>query len=195
MGREARIERKTKETEISVRLNIDGQGNYDVSTGIPFFDHMLELFSKHGLFDLTLKAKGDLKVDIHHTVEDVGLALGAAIKQALGKKEKIERYGSIVAPMDEALATVVVDISGRPFLSYSVRLPKKKFDKFDTEALKEFFKAFSDAAGITVHITLLSGENTHHMIEAIFKSFALALSKAIQINPRKTGVPSTKGEL
>jgi len=195
LKRTAEVKRKTREVSIELSLNIDGKGKYNIETGIPFFNHMLELFSKHGLFDLTLTAKGDVAVDIHHTVEDVGLALGSAFKQALGKKERIERYGSIVAPMDEALSSVVIDVSGRPYLSYNVNLPKKKFDRFDTEAVKEFFRAFSDSSGITIHVSLLGGENTHHMIESIFKAFALALAKAIQINPRKIGIPSTKGKL
>jgi imidazoleglycerol-phosphate dehydratase len=195
MKRTSKIERKTRETSISVSLNIDGTGKYKIDTGIPFFNHMLELFAKHGLFDIDLKAKGDVEVDYHHTVEDVGICLGEAFKQALGKKERIERYGSIIAPMDEALSTVVIDISGRPHLSYNVKLPKKKFEDFDTEVVKEFFKAFVQNAGITLHITLLSGENTHHMIESMFKGFAVALSKATAIHPRKRGVSSTKGQL
>jgi len=193
--RSAKISRKTKETAISLSLSIDGVGKSSISTGIPFFDHMLSLFSKHGLFDLSLKAKGDIDVDYHHTVEDAGIALGEAFKKALGNKERIERYGDAKVPMDESLAEVALDISGRPHLEYNVEITKKKFIDFDTEVVKEFFEAFVLNAGMTVHINLIRGKNMHHIIESIFKAFGVALSKACAISPRKRGVPSTKGVL
>jgi imidazoleglycerol-phosphate dehydratase len=193
--RTAKFSRKTKETSITLSVGIDGSGKHSISTGIPFFDHMLSLFSKHGVFDLTLKAKGDIKVDYHHTVEDVGISLGEAFKKALGKKEKIERYGDAKVPMDEALSEVVIDISGRPHLTYNVDITKKKFIDFDTEVVKEFFEAFVLHAGMTIHINLIRGKNMHHIIESIFKAFGVALSKACVVSPRKKGVPSTKGVL
>lgn len=193
--RTSKIVRKTKETSINLSLNIDGAGKSAIDTGIPFFDHMLELFSKHGLFDLKLKAKGDIKVDLHHTVEDIGICLGKAFQEALGKKIGIERYGSAKVPMDEALSEVVIDISGRPHLTYNVKYPRKRFALFDTEVLEEFFEAFIVNADITMHVNLIRGKNTHHIIESIFKAFGVALSKACAISPRKKGVPSTKGIL
>lgn len=194
-SRTAKYSRKTKETKIALSLNIDGSGKSSISTGIPFFDHMLSLFAKHGVFDLSLKAKGDIKVDYHHTVEDVGISLGEAFKKALGKKEKIERYGDAKVPMDEALSEVVIDISGRPHLTYNVDITKKKFIDFDTEVVKEFFEAFVLHGGMTIHINLIRGKNMHHIIESIFKAFGVALSKACAISSRKKGVPSTKGIL
>jgi imidazoleglycerol-phosphate dehydratase len=193
--RTASIKRKTSETNIDLKLNVNGSGKSSVRTGVPFFDHMLALFSKHGVFDITLKAKGDVEVDYHHTVEDVGICLGQAFKKALGKKEKIERYGDAKVPMDEALAEVVIDISGRPHLTYNVDITKKKFVDFDTEVVKEFFEAFVLHAGMTIHINLIRGKNMHHIIESIFKAFGVALSKACSISSRKKGVPSTKGVL
>lgn len=195
MKRKASIKRKTGETDIKVDLVIDGKGASKVKTGVPFFDHMLALFSKHGLFDLKLKASGDTDVDYHHTVEDVGICLGEAFKKALGKKERIERYGDAKVPMDEALTEIVIDISGRPHLTYNVEITKKKFIDFDTEVVREFFEAFSLNAGITIHINLIRGRNMHHIIESIFKAFGVALGKACAISPRKSGVPSTKGVL
>jgi imidazoleglycerol-phosphate dehydratase len=189
------IKRKTGETSISLSLNIDGKGKSSVNTGIPFFDHMLTLFAKHGLFDLKLTAKGDIKVDYHHTVEDVGICLGQAFKEALGDKKGIVRYGESKVPMDEALAEVIIDISGRPHLTYNVPFEKTKFIDFDVEVVKEFFEAFVLNAGITVHINMIRDGNMHHIIEAIFKAFAVTLSKACAIDPRKKGVPSTKGVL
>ena len=189
------IKRKTGETSISLSLNIDGKGKSSVNTGIPFFDHMLTLFAKHGLFDLKLTAKGDIKVDYHHTVEDVGICLGQAFKEALGDKKGIVRYGESKVPMDEALAEVIIDISGRPHLTYNVPFEKTKFIDFDVEVVKEFFEAFVLNAGITVHINMIRDGNMHHIIEAIFKAFAVTLSKAYAIDPRKKGVPSTKGVL
>ena len=189
------IKRKTGETNISLSLNIDGKGKSSVKTGIPFFDHMLTLFAKHGMFDLKLAAKGDIKVDYHHTVEDVGICLGQAFKEALGDKKGIVRYGESKVPMDEALAEVIIDISGRPHLTYNVPFEKTKFIDFDVEVVREFFEAFVLNAGITIHINLIRGRNMHHVIEAIFKAFAVTLSKACAIDPRKKGVPSTKGVL
>jgi imidazoleglycerol-phosphate dehydratase len=193
--RTAKNSRSTKETNISVSLNIDGAGKSKISTGIAFLDHMLALSSKHGIFDLTLKAKGDIEVDYHHTVEDIGIVLGEAFKSALGKKERIERYGDAKVPMDEALSEVVIDISGRPHLEYNVDISKKKFIDFDTEVVKEFFEAFVLNAGMTIHINLIRGKNMHHILESIFKAFGVALGKACAISPRKKGVPSTKGVL
>jgi len=193
--RAAKIKRKTSETDISLSLNIDGSGKSTISTGIPFFDHMLKLFSKHGLFDLKLEAKGDIEVDYHHTVEDVGICLGQAFNKALGNKKGITRYSEAKVPMDEALTEAIIDISGRPHLTYKVKFIKTKFIDFDLEVVREFFEAFVMNAGITVHINLLRGRNMHHKIESIFKAFAVALSKACEISPRKKGVPSTKGVL
>jgi len=193
--RKADIKRLTSETKIALSLNIDGRGNSKIKTGIPFFDHMLTLFAKHGLFDLKLSAKGDIDVDYHHTVEDVGICLGQAFKKALGEKAGIVRYGESKVPMDEALAEVIIDISGRPHLTYNVPIKKTKFVDFDVEVVKEFFEAFVLNAGITIHVNLIRGSNMHHIIEAIFKAFAVTLSKACEINPRKKGIPSTKGVL
>jgi imidazoleglycerol-phosphate dehydratase len=193
--RTSTVKRKTGETNISLSLNIDGKGKSAVKTGIPFFDHMLTLFAKHGLFDLKLSAKGDIEVDYHHTVEDIGICLGQAFKEALGDKIGIVRYGESKVPMDEALAEVIIDISGRPHLTYNVPIKKTKFIDFDIEVVKEFFEAFVLNAGITIHVNLIRGNNTHHIIEAIFKAFAVTLSKACEIDPRKKGVPSTKGVL
>lgn len=193
--RSAKILRKTGETNISLSLNIDGKGKSAVKTGIPFFDHMLTLFAKHGIFDLKLAAKGDIDVDYHHTVEDVGICLGQAFKEALGDKAGIVRYGESKVPMDEALTEVIIDISGRPHLTYNVPIAKTKFVDFDVEVVKEFFEAFVLNAGITVHVNLIRGGNMHHIIESIFKAFAVTLSKACEINPKKKGIPSTKGVL
>ncbi|MFH1710172.1 MAG: imidazoleglycerol-phosphate dehydratase HisB [bacterium] len=193
--RKADIKRKTGETSIVISLNIDGRGKSKIKTGIPFFDHMLELFAKHGVFDLNLSAKGDLEVDYHHTVEDIGICLGQALKKALGKKSGIYRYGEAKVPMDESLSEIIIDISGRPHLTYNVAFAKKRFVDFDVEVVKEFFEAFTLNAGVTMHVNLIRGSNMHHIIESIFKAFAVALSKACEISPRKKGVPSTKGIL
>ncbi len=193
--RSAKVLRKTGETNVSLSLNIDGKGKSAVKTGIPFFDHMLTLFAKHGIFDLKLTAKGDIDVDYHHTVEDVGICLGEAFKKALGDKKGIARYGQAKVPMDESLTEAIIDISGRPHLTYNVKFTKTKFIDFDLEVVREFFEAFVMNAGITIHINLLRGRNTHHIIESIFKAFAVTLSKACEINPRKKGIPSTKGIL
>lgn len=205
--RKAKIHRKTKETNLRIELNLDGSGKSQIDYPIPFLGHMLTLFAKHGLFDLKLSARGDLEVDLHHLVEDTGLALGEAFAKALGKKLKIERYGYALVPMDESLAEVkaAVDISGRPHFTFKAKFTKEliyaEIGKervklyLDTEMLREFFESFVYKAGISLHIDLIRGKNTHHKIEAIFKAFGVALSKACQINPRKKGIPSTKGKL
>ncbi|MFC1571130.1 imidazoleglycerol-phosphate dehydratase HisB [Candidatus Margulisiibacteriota bacterium] len=205
--RRAKILRKTKETDIRVELNIDGSGKRKIDYPIPFLAHMFDLFAKHGLFDLKLKAKGDLEIDLHHLVEDTGLVLGEAFKKALGPKKKIERYGHAIIPMDESLSEVkaAIDISGRPHFTFKAKFPKEliyaqiKKERIklylDAEMLKEFFESFVYKAGISLHIDLKRGKNTHHKIESIFKAFGVALSRACQTNPRKKGVPSTKGIL
>jgi len=195
MSRTATIERTTSETDIIVKLNVDGTGESNIDTGVGFFDHMLTLFAKHGLFDLDVSAKGDLQVDGHHTVEDVGICLGQAFKEALGTKAGIARYGFFILPMDEALATVSVDISGRPYLAYNLDMTASKVGGFDTDLTHEFFQAFITNAGITMHVRLQAGTNPHHVIEAVFKAFARAMDVAITIDPRITGVQSTKGML
>lgn len=196
MARQAELERKTKETEVKVSLKLDGKGTYQVTTGIPFFDHMLSLFAKHGLFDLTVEATGDVEVDYHHTVEDVGIVLGQAIKQAVGDKAGIRRYGQATVPMIESLATCVLDLSGRTSLVYQVDVAKEKVGGFDTELVEEFFRALSSEGGVDLHLSLHYGSNMHHIIEALFKSFAKALDSATSIDPRIKGVvPSTKGTL
>jgi imidazoleglycerol-phosphate dehydratase len=194
MARKVKIKRKTRETAITFALDLDGKGSSKISTGIPFFDHMLSLMAMHGLFDLTLQAKGDLEVDFHHTVEDVGIALGRGIKQALGDRVGIRRFGYALVPMDEALSRVVLDISGRPYLGYRVKA-KGKVKDFNLELVEAFFKAVTDHAGITLHIDLLYGTNRHHIVEAIFKGFGRALDAATSLDARRSGVPSTKGKL
>jgi len=195
MSRTASVERKTSETDITIKLNIDGAGASKIDTGVGFFDHMLTLFAKHGLFDLEVNAKGDLEVDGHHTVEDVGICLGQAFDQALGTKEGITRYGFFILPMDEALATVAVDLSGRPFLAYNLDMTSSKVGGFDTDLTHEFFQAFITNAGVSMHVRLQAGTNPHHVIEAVFKAFARAMDKATTLDPRISGVPSTKGVL
>lgn len=194
MTRRAQVERKTTETDIVLSVDLDGTGNAEISTGIPFFDHMLTLMAMHGLFDLTLRAKGDLEVDFHHTVEDVGIALGSGIKQALGEGVGIRRFGEAHIPMDEALSRVVVDISGRPSLGYRVKA-RGRIKDFSTELVEAFFKAVADHAGITLHLDLLYGANLHHIVESIFKGFGRALDAATCLDERRSGVPSTKGKL
>ena len=195
--RSATIDRKTSETAISLKLNLDGEGISQINTGIPFFDHMLTLFARHGLVDLKVEAKGDIDVDYHHTVEDVGLALGAALSQALGDKAGIRRYGSAYVPMDEALARVVVDCSGRPFLAYTIEFPPDTpglgTPPFDPQLAEEFWRAFITAAAITLHVRLVTGRNTHHIVEASFKAVARCLKQAIRVEGG--GIPSTKGTL
>jgi imidazoleglycerol-phosphate dehydratase len=192
----ANVSRRTAETDITLQLKVDGAGVSRVDTGIPFLDHMLTLFAKHGLFDLEVKAKGDVAVDYHHTVEDVGLVLGEAFKTALGDKIGLKRYGFFLLPMDESLARVVLDLGGRPHLVYDVQAPTMYVRDFNLALVKEFFRAFSNSVGANVHIQLLYGEEPHHVVEAVFKCFARALDMATQIEPRAADrLPSTKGTL
>jgi imidazoleglycerol-phosphate dehydratase len=194
--RTASITRKTSETQIEVEINLDGTGVYAVSTGIGFLDHMLEQLSRHSLIDIRLKALGDLHIDQHHTTEDSGIALGTAVAQALGDRRGITRYGHAYAPMDETLTRSAIDISGRPYLVWKVEFSQAKLGEFDTELFREWFHAFADAAGITLHVETLYGRNNHHIIESAFKATARALRTAVQIDPRKAdSVPSTKGSL
>ena len=194
--RTSEITRKTAETDISLTLNLDGKGRADVATGVGFMDHMLTLFASHGGFDLKVTCKGDTAVDDHHSVEDVGISLGLAFKEALGAKEGIARYGNITLPMDEALILCAVDISGRGFLNYKLEIPTEKVGTFDTELVEEFFLAFTRTSGVTLHIKQLDGKNSHHIIEGAFKAFARAMRAAVSIDPRFANtVPSTKGVL
>jgi len=194
--RKARIERKTKETEITVEVNLDGTGVFSIATGVGFFDHMLEQLSKHSCIDITMKAKGDLHIDQHHTVEDCGIALGLAIAKALGDKRGIVRYAHAFLPMDEALTRTALDISGRPYLIWRVVFPAAKIGTMDAELLREFFQALAQNAGITLHIEALYGENAHHIAESCFKGLARALRDAITIDGKMAGeIPSTKGQL
>ena len=194
-GRTASITRKTKETQIELTVNVDGAGRYDVQTGVPFLNHMLELFTRHGFFDLTVRATGDIEVDDHHTVEDVGLTLGQAFKQALGGKEGIRRFGEATVPLDEALINVVVDLSGRPFLAYDLKTRQTRIGTFDVELIHDFLLAFVNEVGMNLHVRMLAGRNPHHVVEATFKGMARALDLATQRDPRVQGVLSTKGTL
>lgn len=187
--------RQTKETNISVKLNIDGSGSYKIDSGIGFLDHMLEGFAKHGLFDLELSCEGDLHVDGHHTVEDIGIVLGEAIKEALGTKEGITRFGHMILPMDDALVLTAVDLSGRPYFEYDASFPTERIGYLDTELVREFFYAISYSAGMNIHIKVISGTNSHHICEAMFKSFARSLDMASSFDPRISGVLSTKGTI
>ena len=193
MSRNAEINRKTKETNIKLVLEIDGTGANDIKTGIGFFDHMLEGFSKHGFFDMILKTDGDLEVDGHHTVEDTGIVLGKAIKEAIGDKKGIKRYGYFILPMDDALAMCAVDLCGRPYFEFDCSFPTERIGCLDTELIREFFYAVSYSAGMNLHIKMLSGVNSHHMAEAMFKAFGKALDEATQKDTRITDVLSTKG--
>jgi imidazoleglycerol-phosphate dehydratase len=195
MGRTGTVERKTKETEIIASVDIEGSGKAEIETGMPFFNHMLESFSRHGLFDIKLQARGDLEVDYHHTVEDVGLALGEAFKKALGDKHGIRRFGEASCPLDETLAKVVIDLSGRPYLSYNVKIRPGRVGSFDTDLPHEFYAAFANQLGMNLHIDVIRGENPHHIIEACFKAFARAMDMATGLDERITGVLSTKGSL
>ena len=195
MERRATVNRKTGETNISAELTIDGTGKYDIKTGFGFFDHMLAGFAKHGLFDLNLTAVGDLEVDSHHTVEDVGIVIGNAIREALGDKKGIARYGSCLLPMDEALMMCAIDLSGRPYFVYEVDTTVDKLGEMDVETAREFFYAISYSAGMNLHIRMLSGENNHHILEAMFKAFAKSLDMATKIDERIVGVLSTKGTI
>ena len=194
-ARRAEIERKTAETQISIKLNLDGEGTCDIATGIGFLDHMLTLLAKHSFMDLTVKAKGDLEVDSHHTVEDIGIVLGEALREALGDKAGIHRYGNCFIPMDETLAQVCLDFSGRPFLVFGAEIPKIQLGNYDTEMTEEFFRAVAMHCGLTLHIRVLYGSNVHHIIEAIFKAFARAVAEASAVDPRVKGVMSSKGVL
>jgi len=195
-SRNARVERVTKETSIVVDVDLDGEGAYDISTGIGFLDHMLEQLSRHGLINLTLKAEGDLDVTYHHTTEDSGIALGEAVSRALGDKRGITRYGSAFVPMDEACVRVSLDISNRPYLVWRVDFQRPRLDGMDTEHFKEWFQAFAQSAGITLHVECLYGDNSHHIVEACFKGLARALREAMTLDPRSgTTIPSTKGTL
>ena len=195
MARTADYVRKTKETDISLHLNLDGTGSSSIHTGIGFFDHMLDGFARHGLFDLKVNVAGDLAVDCHHTIEDTGIVLGNAIKEAVGDKKGIRRYGSCILPMDETLVLCAVDLSGRPYLVFDGEFTTDRAGYMDTEMVKEFFYAISYTAGMNLHIRVLSGGNNHHMIEAMFKAFAKALDQATVIDPRITDILSTKGSL
>ncbi|WGW02225.1 imidazoleglycerol-phosphate dehydratase HisB [Tropicibacter oceani] len=194
--RKAKISRKTAETLIEVEIDLDGSGRYDNQTGVGFFDHMLDQLSRHALIDMTVRAEGDLHIDDHHTVEDTGIALGQALAQALGDKRGIRRYGSCLLPMDDALVRAALDLSGRPFLVWSLDLPSQKIGSFDTELVREFFQALSTHGGITLHVDALHGFNSHHIVEAAFKAVARALREAVEQDLRKSDeIPSTKGAL
>lgn len=194
-GRTATVSRTTKETDIRVALGLDGGGKYAVETGVPFLNHMLEIFTRHGFFDLTVKATGDVEIDDHHTVEDVGLAIGQGFRDALGDKAGIRRFGEATCPLDEALVQTVVDLSGRPFFVYDVKIKQAKIGKFDVELIHDFLLAMVNQAGMNLHIRMLSGRNPHHIVEATFKSLARAMDLATQRDPRVSGVLSTKGTL
>ncbi|MFZ6016928.1 MAG: imidazoleglycerol-phosphate dehydratase HisB [Nitrospirota bacterium] len=194
--RTAKVERKTKETDIKLTINLDGKGQYSINTSISFLDHMLSLMCKHGLFDMKIKAKGDIDIDYHHTVEDIGIVLGKAVKQALGDMKGISRYGQATVPMDEALASVSLDISGRPYLVYRVEFPKKvRIKNFDADLIEDFLQAFVSHSSITLHVNVFYGRNIHHIVEAIFKGLGRAIREAVSIDSRVEGVPSTKGKL
>ena len=196
MNRKGKISRKTKETSISVDLNIDGKGKYKIDTGIGFLDHMLEQLSKHSLIDINLKAKGDTHIDLHHTTEDSGIAIGEALKKALKNYAGIRRYAHAIIPMDETLTRVAIDVSNRPYLIWKVKLKVERLGEMDTELFKEWFQAFSQSAGITLHMENIYGDNSHHIIESCFKGLARSLRTALEIDPRNKGlVPSTKGSL
>jgi imidazoleglycerol-phosphate dehydratase len=194
-GRRATVTRRTKETDITIELNLDGRGQAALDTGIPFLNHMLEIFARHGFFDLAVRARGDLDVDQHHTVEDVGLALGQAWRQALGDKAGIRRFGDAACPLDEALVSAVVDLSGRPFLAYNLKIKQARVGTFDTELVHDFMAAFTNQVGMNLHLNQVQGRNPHHIIEAGFKALARALDQATQFDPRLGGVLSTKGSL
>jgi len=194
--RSATIERTTKETVVSVSVDLDGAGRFDVATGVGFFDHMLEQLSRHSLIDITARAKGDLHVDDHHTVEDVGIALGQAVRKAMGEMTGISRYGDVHLPMDDTLTRVAIDVSGRPFLVFQVDFPREKIGTFDTELVREFFQAFAMNAGVTLHVATLYGANAHHVAESCFKGLARALRGALAPDPRMAGeLPTTKGRI
>ena len=194
-ARKADIHRQTTETDIHLIIRVEGEGKYEVSTGVPFLDHMLELFARHGFFNLSVQASGDIAVDDHHTVEDVGLALGQALREALGDKHGIRRFGAASVPLDEALVECVVDLSGRPFLAYNLDIRQERVGSFSTELIHDFFLALTNQVGMNLHLNMTQGRNPHHIIEAGFKAFARALSSAVEYDPRVQGVLSTKGSL
>jgi imidazoleglycerol-phosphate dehydratase len=195
MSRTAKVHREPSETDISIELKLDGSGQHQIESPVPFFNHMLAAVARHGFFDLTVRASGDIEIDAHHTVEDLGIVLGEAFRQALGDKAGVRRFGRATMPMHEALASVIIDFSGRPFLVFNVALPKAKVGEFDTELVEEFFVAFCNHAGANIHVNLAYGDNLHHIIEGIFKAFGRALDQATGIDPRIEGVLSTKGKL
>lgn len=197
MTRKATVERKTKETQIKVTLNLDGKGHYRVNTSIPFVDHMLSLMTRHGHLDLKVEAKGDIEIDYHHLIEDLGIVLGDAIREALGNKERIRRFGEALTPMDESLVQVAIDLSGRPFLVYKVKIPRGggRIKDIDVSLFEDFFRGLSNHAGMNLHVVLHHGRDIHHIIEAVFKGFGRALQEASGIHARTRGVPSTKGKL
>ena len=195
VARKADVQRKTNETDIHLSIQVEGEGQYEVSTGVPFLDHMLELFARHGFFNLRVQASGDIAIDDHHTVEDVGLALGQALREALGDKHGIRRFGAASVPLDEALVECVVDLSGRPFLAYNLDIRQERVGNFSTELVHDFFLALTNQVGMNLHLNMTQGRNPHHIIEASFKAFARALSSAVEHDPRVQGVLSTKGSL
>ncbi len=195
MARSAKVARETKETNISIELNLDGSGEHQIASPVPFFNHMLSAVARHGFFDLDVKATGDIEIDAHHTVEDMGIVMGEVVKKALGDKAGVRRFGRSTMPMHEALASVVIDLSGRPYLVYNVDMPKVKVGEFDVELVEEFFVAFCNHSGANIHVNLAYGDNLHHIIEAIFKAFGRALDEATSLDPRIVGVMSTKGSL
>jgi imidazoleglycerol-phosphate dehydratase len=194
-ARIATVQRDTLETRIQVQVNLDGAGNAKLASGLPFLDHMLDQIARHGLIDLEIEAQGDLHIDAHHTVEDIGITLGQAVKQALGDKRGIRRYGHAYVPLDEALSRVVIDCSGRPGLEYAVELPRARIGDFDVDLFREFFQGFVNHALVTLHIDNLRGRNAHHIVETVFKAFGRALRMAVAADPRAVGIPSTKGSL
>ncbi len=194
-ARIATVKRDTLETRIQIRINLDGSGHAQLATGLPFLDHMLDQIARHGLIDLDIAAQGDLHIDAHHTVEDVGITLGQALGQALGDKRGIRRYGHAYVPLDEALSRVVLDCSGRPGLEYAVAFPRARIGEFDVDLFREFFQGFVNHALLTLHIDTLRGRNAHHIAETVFKAFGRALRRAVELDPRTTGIPSTKGSL
>ncbi len=193
--RTAEVRRETKETQISVRLDLDGSGAAKLDTGVPFLDHMLDQVARHGLFDLTIEAKGDLHIDAHHVVEDIGITFGQAFARAIGDKSGIYRYGHAFVPLDEALSRVVVDLSGRPGLSFEIAFTRARIGEFDVDLIHEFFQGFVNHANVTLHVDNLKGDNAHHQAETAFKAFGRALRMAVEVDPRMQGVPSTKGTL
>ena len=195
MTRQAKVTRNTKETQISVSLNLDGSGKSKLATGVPFLDHMLDQIARHGVFDLEVKAAGDLHIDAHHTVEDVGITLGQAFAKAIGDKEGVRRYGHAYVPLDEALSRVVVDLSGRPGLALKIDFVRARIGEFDVDLVHEFFQGFINHALVTLHVDNLKGDNAHHQAETVFKAFGRALRMAVELDPRVKGVPSTKGSL